>query len=378
MKLKRTVALVLALIMTAVMLPTARVSAAKHGKITYHVVDECAVIVAYDNTFIPNYVDPLVRIPDTLGDYPVTEIAESAFQNCRYFKSIILPDSITKIGTAAFKDCSMESITLPANLTTIGDEAFSGCRNLKNIVLPEGIISIGSDAFEMCTMLEDITFPDSLKVIGDYAFLSCNRFRNVVFPKDLESLGLKPVSGQLIQRVVLPDCITELPDNYFSSCPNLRSVEFTDELTKIGNNVFKGTMLESFTIPHLITEVHDYMFEGCEYLTTVVLHDGITRIGEGAFNHCYSLKDLYIPASVTEIGNIPFGYTVIENYEVDGNNPVYSTVDGLLTTKDGKTMLPILQAIPVPSIPCPRASRPWVTPPFTACGIFTALPYPKE
>lgn len=48
-------------------------------------------------------------------------------------KSIYLPDDMEVIGDYAFKDSSVENITLPSNLRWVGYKAFEGCANLKNI-----------------------------------------------------------------------------------------------------------------------------------------------------------------------------------------------------------------------------------------------------
>ena len=332
--MKRIISVFLALVMIVAIIPVG-VMAAKEGRITYHVVDGCAVIVAYENSTVDR---SMVYIPDTLGGYPVTEIAESAFQGCGYV-GYVLPDSITKIGKAAFKYCSgMKSITLPANITAIEDETFESCRDLTSIVIPDGVTSIGNKAFSWCTMLSDITIPDSVKSIGDYAFELC-KISSFIPPKELESMGAFPFSGcRSLRSVVLPDFMTEIPDDYFSGCTTLKTVTLPDTVTKIGDDVFGTTRLESIVIPPLVTEINDNMFNGCKYLTTVTMQDGVTRIGDYAFNGCTVLENVDIPASVTEIGENPFGGTAVTEFSVSGENPVYSVVDGNITSKDGKTL----------------------------------------
>ena len=72
----------------------------------------------------------IVRVPDRLGGMYVSTVAEAAFWQSHVIR-VILPDSVTAIGEAAFAGCkNLERITLPASLISIGTRAFSGCEAL--------------------------------------------------------------------------------------------------------------------------------------------------------------------------------------------------------------------------------------------------------
>ena len=59
-----------------------------------------------------------------------------------------------------------------------------------------------------------------------------------------------------------------------------------------------------------------------------------------AFNGCDSLKSISIPESVTEIDAGAFGdCSKLENIFVNENNTAYKSVDGILYSKDGKTLV---------------------------------------
>jgi hypothetical protein len=63
-------------------------------------------------------------------------IADSAFGGCSRMTNIVIPDSVTRIGSYAFEDCSsLTSVVIPDNVTTIGNYAFDGCSSLENITL---------------------------------------------------------------------------------------------------------------------------------------------------------------------------------------------------------------------------------------------------
>ena len=56
------------------------------------------------------------------------------FYNCYSVITIIIPDSVTSIGSSAFNGCSgLTSINLPESLESIGDEAFANCTSLQEV-----------------------------------------------------------------------------------------------------------------------------------------------------------------------------------------------------------------------------------------------------
>ncbi|MDE6511306.1 MAG: leucine-rich repeat protein, partial [Muribaculaceae bacterium] len=69
-----------------------------------------------------------------------TSIPDGAFEGMDQLKDVIVPETITEIGSGAFAGCeNIESLTLPG-VTSIGEGAFEGCGNLTSILLP----SLGS------------------------------------------------------------------------------------------------------------------------------------------------------------------------------------------------------------------------------------------
>lgn len=59
-----------------------------------------------------NGSDSAVTVPDWYNSLPVTEIGASAFQGNTALKSVKLPSSLERIGTAAFKGCkNLEKVT---------------------------------------------------------------------------------------------------------------------------------------------------------------------------------------------------------------------------------------------------------------------------
>lgn len=112
------------------------------------------------------------------GDNTV-EVTRSDENNNTYFGSIVIPEtvtnngteySVTKIGSYAFQNSVMMSVSMPECITSIGQFAFSWCQNLESVTLPESLTTLGSYAFYGCQNLESVTLPESLTTLGSDAF----------------------------------------------------------------------------------------------------------------------------------------------------------------------------------------------------------------
>ena len=87
---------------------------------------------------------------------------------------LIIPESVTSIGSCAFSGCSgLTSVTIPNSVTRIGDEAFSDCSGLTSVTIPNSVTSIGDLAFYGCSSLTSITIGNSVTSIGIFAFAYC-------------------------------------------------------------------------------------------------------------------------------------------------------------------------------------------------------------
>ena len=128
-------------------------------------------------------------LPETYEGKPVTEINASVFK-AKDFVYIHIPDSITKIGNQAFKDCKkLTELYLSANITSIGSRVFEGCIALDSINLPDSITEIPARLFDGCSSLKNVTFGSKVTSIGASAFKNCEKLDKIYLPESIETIS---------------------------------------------------------------------------------------------------------------------------------------------------------------------------------------------
>ena len=89
-----------------------------------------------------------------------------------------------------------------------------------------------------------------------------------------------------------------------------------------------------------ITGIGSEAFSYIDSLSSVEIPDSVTTIGEWAFAGCDSLSRVDISESVVSIENAAFsGCKSLSTIDVAKGNPNYRSEDGVLFSKDGKTLL---------------------------------------
>ncbi len=345
-------------------------------------------------------------IPAEMEGVPVTGIAWDSFADCSDLTEVTIPDTVIEVyssfeGTALYDsqtgivyadqwvvDCKDKTLTeleiregtvgiayeafqnmdyisdvnLSEGIKYIGENAFFGCTSLKNMKLPDSVISIGVTAFDFCKSLTTINFPEGLKSIGSFAFMFCESLNETIeFPASLEYLG-----ENVFQYSDSVSTINVHEDNpYFRSvdgvlyskdmqtlicCPpadRYGSFIVPDTVTSIGSFAFDSCWkLTSITLPAGLKVIETEAFRDCMQVKEFVIPEGVTSIGDGAFYNCTSMQRLVLPSTLAEFGTGQFwncAYFNVNGYEVSDSqieeiivaegNPRYYSQDGVLFEK---------------------------------------------
>lgn len=299
----------------------------------------------------------------------VTNIVEKAFYNCTNIDSVVIPDSVTKIGNAAFNytayynnkanwdngvlysgkyvlDAKRSEVNgtciIKDGTVCIADAAFYNCSNMTGIIMPDTITKIAYSAFENCSGLTEVEIPKGITHIDGAAFAGCGN----------------------LTKVTLSDSVTNIGNDAFYDCISLADIKFSDNLKYIGKRAFRGCRaLSEITLPDDLSYIesnafiytayyendtnwqNDMLYIGNHLIDVSTEMKGCLEIPYGtkcianaAFMGVSDIKTIKVPASVIGIGDSSFCYSGVENIIVDDNNLIYTSVNGNLFNKD-KTVL---------------------------------------
>lgn len=238
---------------------------------------------------------------------------------------LTIPSRITYIGYEAFRATKIKTLTFeePCHITALNNREFLWCYDLKTVTLPKSLIYLGI-GFSGCTNLETVNVPDGsqLKVILRGAFVNCGNLTNFNF---LGSCNLQTIERNAfadmtkLKEFNFPASVTAIGANAFGNTPSMEKVTFKDNSTIIsfGEGAFSNSGIKSIKIPA-----------------------SVKSIGKEAFKNCNVLERVDIPAVCTDIHPEAFKFdSKLVNINVDAANPKYSSVQGILLSKDKSELL---------------------------------------
>ena len=325
---KRLLSMILAVSMMLTFLPVGAVTAFANNEsiftdtsqIKYKLNDTTmtATVIGSDRKDWPANVN--VEIQSYVGNHrenKVTAIEHDALnRNRKIAGQLIIPDTVTSIGSYAFFGCDKLTgdLSIPNGVTTISTFAFHGCTGLTGtLTLPDTVTTIETKAFSGCSGLTKLVLSKKLKTIGENAFSSCSSLKgDLEIPEGVTTIGNSAFSSctSLDGKITIPGSIVSMGNHAFSSCSQVKSVEILDGVTRIGAHAFETcTSLFDLKIPSSVTTIGDNAFNGCSSLTgNPPIPEGVKKVGNYAFNACKNLSGkLELPSTVTSIGISAFG-----------------------------------------------------------------------
>src|SRR5579862_4406184 len=169
-----------------------------------------------------------LNIPSSIDGMTVVNIADYAMQGGTSFTTIVIPGTVTNIGSSSFNGTHMTSVTMANGRDCkIDDFAFVSCENLTNVALSSGVTNIGFGNFVMCPNLQVIT------VDGENQYYSS--VGGVLFDKAQNTLFFYP-EGRGDYRI--PSGVANIAELAFQKCYNLYYLILPSSVTNLENGCF--------------------------------------------------------------------------------------------------------------------------------------------
>ena len=182
-------------------------------------------------------VDGTIYNTDTL--YAANSIPDLAFESKYTLQTITLPATVTSIGRAAFLYAGLTSISIPNSVTSIGSFAFSNCIHLTNIEIPDNVLEISDFAFNDCSGLITVKIPEGISSIGKSVFSGCTNLTDITIPGTVKAIGFSAFYYcSSLKNIIIPDGVTSIADYAFFNCLGFSTLTIPNSVTSIGTRAF--------------------------------------------------------------------------------------------------------------------------------------------
>lgn len=266
----------------------------------------------------------IIEVGGESKEYVVEGIYDRAFFGNNYIKTVVIPDTVKKIGDEAFKGCSnLKEIIVPPTVNSlknsqgeyenVGEDIFGETVSLTTITAPTWIVEFADNK-----ILTDVTL-NAGKVINAGMFKGAKKLKTVTLCEELETIGTEAFSGaSSLEKIYITEKVRAIAPDSFTYCSALTSI-----VVDPSNTVYKSSNSNC-----IVERSTDSLIVGC---SKTVIYEGVKAIGEAAFVGCSKLETLYIPSTVTDIFEGAFyACTSLAKIEVSSSNNKYVSVNNCI------------------------------------------------
>ena len=251
--------------------------------------------------------------------------------------------TVVAIGSQLFNNnTSVTSVTLPNTIVSIGSYAFNNATNLKSINLPEGLQTIATYAFNNTTSLESITLPSTLTQLGNFAFNHSYNLNNttIKIPAALNFIGS---GSNYFPTHIFYNAGKDNTFTAFEVDSNNSNYQAIDGIlySKDGELLVSIPRGKKFTnntyeMPNTVTRLAELSFSRNLNITKVIISDNLIING-------YDVGELYNTNlnSGNTLSIASYQFAKVAYYDVRETNQNYKSIDGVLYSIDGKTLVAI-------------------------------------
>ena len=221
-----------------------------------------------------------------------------------------------------FKECSLNSVYLPASITRIPYAAFENCPALTSVRVFGDIKYVDSYGFQNCYELKEFIVDGVVKEYGYRSFRYCKSLANVTMAEGLVRIHEAAFEQNALSEVILPSTLTRIDSYAFLDCANLTELIIPEAVTNIGTNIISRTKVTELVLPASvssfghqtetalitvdmsktpITNIEGQTFRDNPALETIIWPAGLIELSDAVIINCPSVKRLDLPATLTNL-----------------------------------------------------------------------------
>lgn len=181
--------------------------------------------------FIKKYKAKKIVIPDT-----ITKIGSYTFSGIESVKEVVIPDSVKKIGFQAFYRCiPLNKVNIPEGVKLIEAQSFAGC-DFESIEIPSSVKAIRHSAFDSCLNLKKVILNEGLAEIEDFAFNCCYFLKNLVIPNSVYKISHSLVGRADTKFLVSKTLLNKNKEFAYTYKDRITVKKTLDEMIKSGKS----------------------------------------------------------------------------------------------------------------------------------------------
>lgn len=187
-----------------------------------------------------------------------------------------------------------ESLTVIGSITPT-DIAFiqSNMGGLKKLDMQQATIegnALPKTAFSKHPNLAEVILPSNLTLIDDAALSDMPKLTRVVMGNEVTTIGMNAFAlSRSLQDIVLSDKLIKISSDAFKECKALKNIDIPNSVTIIEQNAFTESGLVAFKAPERLQTIERMCFLNCADLKEIYLPASITELKIQALGNCKSL-----------------------------------------------------------------------------------------
>lgn len=240
------------------------------------------------------------------------------YPKCNKTESLIIPEGIIK--TCDINSTALKTLNIPSTVTQLGKITCNSLENInvneqnKNYCSIDGVLYNKEVTdlihFPLASQITELLVPDTVTTISARIEIT-KHLKNITLGKNVKNFSgyAFTMHGELIENIF----VDEDNPNFYSKNGVLYSKITNDVVAYPQNNRTK-----TFEIPEGTELIFSAIFlRDCKYLENVVIPESLTAYVTLGLCYCPNLKNIY----------------------VSNDNPAFCDIDGILYSKDRKTLL---------------------------------------